>query len=69
MWKRFMKFSKFYTNNRYNSWKEIEDGIQCISGEKERGDLFEEFVYAYFSINKNFYQIENIYPSKIFLMK
>lgn len=59
-----MKFSKFYTNNRYNSWKEIEDGIQCISGEKERGDLFEEFVYAYFSINKNFYQIENIYPSK-----
>ena len=59
-----MQFSKFYTDNKYSSWKEIEDGIQSKPEEKERGDLFEEFVYAYFSIKKNFYQIEQIYRYK-----
>ena len=59
-----MKFSKFYTENKYSSWKEIEDGIRSKTEEKERGDLFEEFVYAYFSIKKDFYQIEKVYMSK-----
>lgn len=56
-----MRFSKFYTDNKYASWKEIEDGISNKIEEKERGDLFEEFVYTYFSIKKDFYQIENVY--------
>lgn len=59
-----MRFSKFYTDNKYDSWKEIEDCIRSKTEEKERGDLFEEFVYAYFSIKKDFYQIEKIYMSK-----
>lgn len=59
-----MKFSKFYTENKYSSWKEIEDGIRSKAEEKERGDLFEEFVYAYFSIKKDFYQIEEVYMSE-----
>jgi len=58
-----MKFNELL-RRKYGSWKEIEKEIEKLPTTKERGDVFEEFVFAYFNLNKTLYQISEIYMEK-----
>ena len=48
---------------RFHSWREIEYKIECLPTAFEKGQVFEEFVYAYLFIKKDFYQLSEIYKS------
>ena len=46
--------------NRFTNWFQLEKEIERIEGSnKEKGDIFEDFVYAYLEINKAYYQISS----------
>lgn len=47
--------------NKYSSWSELEALIEEIPSAQEKGDVFEQFVFAYLTINKDYYQIKHIY--------
>ena len=49
--------------NRYTSFEELEHLIEGLPTTKQRGDVFEEFVFAYLKIKSNLYQIAEIYRS------
>jgi len=49
---------------KYNNWSEIEKRIEVLPTTVDRGEVFEQFVFAYFSINKNLYQISELYREK-----
>lgn len=49
---------------KYNNWAEIEAQIEALPTIFDRGEAFEQFVYAYFSIHKNLYQISELYREK-----
>lgn len=46
----------------FRSWDELESLIEAIPTAKGKGDAFEDFVYAYFLIRKELYQIEEHWP-------
>ena len=41
----------------------MEKAIEALPTAKARGNVFEEFTFAYFTIKKQMYQIAEIYPS------
>ncbi len=49
---------------RIESWNQLESQIEKVDSTKEKGDIFEEFVYVYFTLNKNLYQISEIFMEK-----
>ncbi len=49
---------------RFNSWKEVESIIEALPTTYEKGEAFEQFVFAYLSLNKSQYQIKELYRSK-----
>lgn len=51
----------------YSDWPSLEKAIEALPTAKARGNVFEEFTFAYFTIKKQMYQIAEIYPSQIFL--
>jgi len=57
------KFAEIF-KTKYGSWKELEDAISALPTTVERGNAFEDFTYAYFSIKKQLYQVSAIYTSK-----
>jgi superfamily II DNA or RNA helicase len=57
-----MKFNPLL-KKRFNTFEELERLIESLPTTKARGDLFEEFVYAYLKIKANLYQITDIYRS------
>jgi len=56
-----MKFHKLLTANKYKSFEQLEKEICKIQGPKEKGDIFEQFVKAYFLLNKQLYQLKEVY--------
>lgn len=46
---------------KINSWKELEKDIEKLPTTKERGDVFEQFVYCYLFIKHNLYQMSAHY--------
>jgi superfamily II DNA or RNA helicase len=48
-------------SKKYPNWAELEQEIQKIVSDKEKGDAFEEFVYFYFDFHRELYQISEIY--------
>lgn len=50
--------------NSYDSWSELELEIEALVSAQEKGEVFEEFVYAYLLLNKDYYQIESLFRSK-----
>lgn len=50
--------------NQYSSWREIEQLIEGLASTQEKGDVFEQFVYAYLIINSDYYQIKEVYMGK-----
>lgn len=47
----------------YSDWPSLEKAIEALPTAKARGNVFEEFTLAYFTIKKQMYQIAEIYPS------
>ncbi len=57
-----MKFSSIF-QKKYSSWKELEKVIEGLPTTKQRGDAFEEFVFAYLNIKKQLYQVKEVFMS------
>ena len=49
---------------RYQSWIELEKQIESLPTTTERGEVFEQFVFAYLKIKSDLYQIKEVYRSK-----
>jgi predicted helicase len=58
-----MKYHNFL-KKKLSNWRELELQIESLPTTKERGDVFEQFVYLYLIIKKNLYQIAEVYPEK-----
>ena len=50
--------------NKISSWRELEKQIEQLPTTKERGDVFEQFVFCYLGIKKNLYQIQCHYMAE-----
>lgn len=48
---------------RFTSWNELEKHIEALPTAPLRGEVFEQFVFAYLQIKKQFYQLEEVYRS------
>ena len=57
-----MKFSSIF-QKKYTSWKELEKVIEALPKPKQKGDAFEEFVFAYLNIKKQLYQVKEVFMS------
>ena len=55
-----MIFNKIY-KKKYKSWNELEQDIETIENLKEKGDIFEQFAFAYFTYFKNIYQVKELF--------
>lgn len=58
-----MVFHKIFST-KYDSWLNLEKAIESLPTSNDRGEVFEQFVYLYFSLNQNYYQISEIYREK-----
>ncbi|MFH1825051.1 MAG: DEAD/DEAH box helicase family protein [Candidatus Firestonebacteria bacterium] len=58
-----MKFHPLL-KSKIKSWNELEKHIEQLPNTKEMGNVFEQFVYVYFLIKHNLYQIAEHYMEK-----
>lgn len=58
-----MKYHPLF-KQKYSSWAELENQIGALPTTKERGNAFEDFVYAYFELHRTLYQITDLYRIK-----
>lgn len=58
-----MKFHPLL-REKVRSWRKLEDSIEKLPTAKERGEVFEQFVFAYLSLHKTLYQISEVYREK-----
>ena len=49
--------------SRYSDWSSIEKEIEKLSTTYLKGEVFEQFIYAYLLLNKQLYQINELYRS------
>ena len=45
----------------YSSWPELEKEIESLVTPNERGEVFEEFAYAYFKIRSTYHQVDEVW--------
>lgn len=57
-----MKFNIIF-KNKFSSFKELEQLIEALPTTKQRGDAFEEFIFAYLNIKKQLYQVKEVFMS------
>jgi superfamily II DNA or RNA helicase len=50
---------------KFANWEQLEQAIEAIQDTTEKGDVFEQFVYFYFTFFRNLYQIEKVYSPKV----
>ena len=50
--------------NKIHDWQQLEKQIGQLPTAKERGDVFEQFVYCYLKIKKDLYQVDELYMSE-----
>lgn len=48
---------------RYHNWPALERAIEALPTAKARGNVFEEFTFAYFTLKAQMYQISEVYTS------
>ena len=48
---------------RFSDWNSLEKEIEKLNSTYEKGEVFEQFVYAYLLLNKQLYQISELYRS------
>lgn len=58
-----IKYNNFF-KKQFCSFLDFEKNLSLINNDKLKGDIFEEFVKIYFELNKELYQIKNIYLLK-----
>jgi predicted helicase len=58
-----MKFHQLL-RNKISSWHDLEKQIEQLSTTKERGDVFEQFVFCYLGVKKSLYQIDRHYMAE-----
>ncbi|MDD4873295.1 MAG: DEAD/DEAH box helicase family protein, partial [Kiritimatiellae bacterium] len=46
---------------QYSNWTELENAINALETAQEKGDVFEQFVYLYLDLNRDYYQIDELY--------
>lgn len=51
----------------YSDWPSLEKAIEALPTAKARGNVFEEFTFAYFTIKKQMYQIAEYTHLQMFL--
>lgn len=51
-------------NKKISSWRELESLISSLETNKAKGDAFEYFAYAYFSINSHLYNVKNVFMQR-----
>ena len=56
------KCKNYFITNKFNRFNQLEVELSKIESTTYKGDLFEYFNYAYFCLNKDKYQIKDIYP-------
>jgi len=49
---------------QYNEFKDLEEKIEKLPTTTGKGEVFEQFVFAYLCIKKDLYQISNVYRAK-----
>ena len=55
-----MVFNKIF-KQQFKDWEELEKRIEQIEIAKEKGDVFEQFAYAYFTYFKDIYQVKELF--------
>jgi len=58
-----MKLHEILKVKRRN-WKELEGSIEALPDTVARGEVFEQFVFVYLILKKNFYQIDKVFRWK-----
>ncbi|MGC1177296.1 MAG: DEAD/DEAH box helicase family protein, partial [Candidatus Saccharimonadales bacterium] len=48
----------------YTRWSDLEQAIEPIVSTEEKGEVFEQFVYLYLTLRKDYYQIDKLYRAK-----
>lgn len=48
---------------KYSDWSSLEKEIEKLPTTYDKGEVFEQFIYAYFLLNKQLYQINELYRS------
>lgn len=48
---------------KFSSWNELEKKIESLPTAALRGEVFEQFVFVYLNLKKQFYQIDKIFRS------
>lgn len=49
---------------KFSNWKDLEKKIEALPNTALRGEVFEQFVFAYLVLKKQFYQLSDVYRSK-----
>src|SRR5699024_7741741 len=55
-----MHFHKIFFD-RYSKWKDLESVIESIDLPKEKGSVYEQFIFAYFTYFRDVFLISEIY--------
>ncbi|MFZ1720561.1 MAG: DEAD/DEAH box helicase family protein [Candidatus Moraniibacteriota bacterium] len=55
-----MKLNPFF-NTQYKNWVHLESCINSLSTANERGEVFEQFVYLFLDLHRDYYQIKELY--------
>lgn len=48
---------------KFTSWNDLEKKIEALPTAPLRGDVFEQFIFAYLTLKKQFYQFSQVYRS------
>jgi superfamily II DNA or RNA helicase len=57
-----MKFNTIF-QKKFPNWSELEKVIENLPTAKEKGNVFEEFIFSYLNIKSQLYQIKEVYMS------
>ena len=58
-----MKYNSIL-KKKYTNWDDLELEIEALNTTYERGEIFEQFVYVYLLLNKDKFQLKDVYRSK-----
>lgn len=56
-----MSYHQILESQVYSNYSELEEKIELLPTTKEKGDAFEDFIYLYFLLHKQKYQIDEVF--------
>ena len=48
---------------KFSNWNDLEKKIEALPTAPLRGEVFEQFIFAYLTLKKQFYQLNEVYRS------